>query len=152
MYSVILTILFSIVIIIFLKNIANLKIRAGKRKFEGLLIVILLAAIVMITLLIATKPIHYLVGILGAMTIILGFNRRGMTHKGIVVAGELSTFGYWNKIESVKILRDDNRIKLIIIRVSPLREEIQFYNLSQYKNLLTILLNDLPEEKIKGIF
>lgn len=149
MYSALLVILLGIVIIIFLKDIIDLEISTIKRKFEVPLMMALVVATVIIIILFAIELIHYLIGVLGLIIIFLEFNRRGITSKGIVVAGELNIYGYWNKIESVKILRYNNKIKVIVMRSPPFREEIQFYDLAHYEILLNVLLNYLPEKNIK---
>lgn len=148
MLGTLLTGLLIIILLIYLKDIGDLKIAALIRKSDIAIMIVLISTILGITLVIAQVLLHYVIGILGCLIIILEFKRRGITAKGIIVAAELNIFGYWNRLHAVEITKK-NIVKVVIYRNSFLREEIHYYRIEDYENVVTTFLTHLPKEHVK---
>lgn len=137
-----------IIILLYVKDISDIEVSALIRKSELALIIISIVDLLGVALIFAQVWSHYVVCILGLAIILLEFNRRGITTKGVIVSAELSIFGYWDKLHLVGLTQND-RIKLSITRKSILRNEVHYYDSKHYERIVTLLLKYLPKEKIK---
>ena len=146
-YGGIIFLLFTIGIADCLKDIRALLIPTKKQKTEIVLLLIGSLFIMAITYLYAKSWFHYILGILGTAYLILSWARIGITAKGFNSLRGYGSPGKWNRLRRVHVSLKNN------VRVSFIRrnyyEDIHYYDSEDYDIIVTLLLENLPDDVVQ---
>lgn len=135
---------FIVIIIIYIKDIRNLIIPTRKKVAEIVLVIIGTILLLGITYVYGKTLLHIIVGILGAVSLILSFARQGITDKGFRGIQGLGCYGNWNELKAVHIsVKRDVRVSFIHRNF---KEDIHYYRKEDYVKIITLVYKHLPHE------
>ena len=138
---------FIAIIIVYIKDIRDLIIPTRKKVAEIVLVIIITIALIGITYVYAKTLLHSIVGILGAVSLILSFARQGITDKGFMAIRGLGYCGKWNELKAVYIsVKGDVRVSIIHLNFN---EDIHYYRKEDYDKIINLLYKHLSNEIVK---
>ncbi|MBB6698370.1 hypothetical protein [Clostridium algidicarnis] len=131
----------------YLMEIKDLIIPTKKSIGEIISTVIGTMVILSITYFYAKTWIHIIIGVLGAISLVLTLARKGITSKGFRSVRGLGNYGNWNKLLEVRVsVEKDIRVGFIH---KNLNEDIHHYKKRDYDRIITLFREHLPNEIIK---
>lgn len=139
---------FVVLIAIAIKEKKDLIIPAKTRKVEFFIGLLGIIIFLMITILKAKTWIHYIIGMLAVIELILMITKEGITSKGFNSLAVLSIYNNWNKIDYVEISMEKDSVKVLFPNTS-LRRDFSYYDKKYYDKIINILSKNLPREKIR---
>ncbi|MGH4120338.1 hypothetical protein [Clostridium sp.] len=145
-YGGLIFLFFIIIIVDCIKDIRDLIIPARKQTMDIIFLVISIMVILEITYLYAKTWVHIILGILGVVSLILTWAKKGITRKGFNTIRYFGS-GKWNNLKNVQVsLKNDVKVSFIE-RAS--YEDIHYYKIEDYDRIITLLLENLPGEIVK---
>ncbi|MBU3204873.1 hypothetical protein [Clostridium algidicarnis] len=131
----------------YLMDIKDLIIPIKKSIGEIISIVIGTMVILSITYFYAKTWIHIIIGVLGAVSLVLTLARKGITSKGFRSVRGLGNYGNWNKLLEVRVSVEKD-VRVVFIHKN-LNEDIHHYKKEDYDRIITLFREHLPNEIIK---
>ncbi len=136
-----------IVDLYYLMEIKDLIIQTKKNIGEIIFLVIGTMVILSITYFYAKTWIHTIIGVLGAISLVLTLARKGITSKGFRSVRGLGNYGNWNKLIEVRVsVEKDVRVAFIH---NNLNGDIHHYKKEDYDRIITLFREHLPNEIVK---
>lgn len=137
---------FVFIIIRYILDIRELIIHTKKRKIEIMTLPIITIVILRIMFKYANSIVHYILGILGIVVILLSVFRLGITPKGFKGRKRGAFTWTWDKISSVHIIiKNDVKIEYYKKDTS----DIHIYKKEDYDRIMEILRENISYDKIK---
>lgn len=137
---------FTAIIILYLKTIKEIIIPAKKSKLEITIIIISASVIFFIILLLGKTWVHYVVGSLAIVLILLILPRKGITSKGFQSVKGI-TWGHWNKLKSVRVVRN-KEVKVSFYGRYVSHDE-HYYDVEDYDKIMKILQGNISPKILK---
>jgi len=147
-YGVLIFFLVCIMLIVgLIKQIRALIIPARKKTIEIIFMAIACMIILGITYLYAKTWYNSILGILGAVILVLSWARQGIAPKGFCSVRGLWGYETWDTLIEVQVsLQNDVRVSFI---TKILNENIQYYKKEDYDKIIDLLLEHLSSEIVK---
>jgi hypothetical protein len=134
------------VIIFSFKNIREIIIPAQKSKFEISAVIIGVVILLFFIYFMGKNWMHYLVGFLGILLMLLLLPQRGITAKGIRSI-QILNWGKWQHLNRVHVVREDD-IKIYFTGKFMVHRR-QYYDKENFEEIIEILEENLPTEILK---
>ncbi|GEM_PF-1006002 len=131
----------------YINDIRGLIIPTRKKATEIILMVMGTTVLLVITYFYAKTLMHNIIGILGAISLILSFSRQGITYKGFRSIRGLRYSGNWDKLKSVHIYIKSDVIMSIIHQ--NFSEDVHYYRKEDYDKIITLMNKHLSNEIVK---
>ncbi|MBU3197223.1 hypothetical protein KPL28_12970 [Clostridium algidicarnis] len=131
----------------YLMEIKDLIIPTKKNIGEIISIVIVTMVILSITYFYAKTWIHTMIGVLGAVSLVLTLAGKGIMSRGFRSVRGLGSYGNWDKLLEVRVSKEKD-IRVGFIHKN-LNEDIHHYKKEDYDRIITLFREHLPNEIVK---